>query len=100
MFCFGGTQRKLYSKNFCAKLRDRRTKYKEGHGKKRRLASLITQWCFTSTAGGSPDFLKMTGSTMAECSVSTSYSQSQVNDSVSTAEPERGMEAEGGTERG
>lgn len=96
MFCFGGMQRKLYSKNFCAKLRNRRTKYKEGRGK----ASLITQWCFTSTAGGSPDFLKMTGSTMAECSVSTSYSQSQVNDSVSTAEPERGMEAEGGTEKG
>lgn len=55
------------------------------------MASLITQWCFTSTAGGNPDFLKMTGSTIAECSVSTSYSQSQVNDSVATAELERGM---------
>lgn len=55
------------------------------------MASLITQWCFTSTAGGSPGFLKMTGSTIAECSVSTSYSQSQVNDSVATAELERGM---------
>lgn len=57
----------------------------------RRLASLITRRCFTSTAGGSPDFLKMTGSTIAECSVSTSSSQSQVNDSVATAEQERGM---------
>ena len=55
------------------------------------MASLITQWSFTSTAGGSPDFLKMTGSTIAECSVSTSYSQGQVNDSVATAEQERGM---------
>lgn len=53
--------------------------------------SLITQRSFTSTAGGSPDFLKMTGSTMAECSVSTSYSESQVNDSVATAELDRGM---------
>lgn len=51
-----------------------------------RLASLITWRRFTSTAGGSPDFLKMTGSTMAKCSVSTSFSQSQVNDSVTTAE--------------
>lgn len=40
---------------------------------------------------GSPDFLEMTGSTIAECSVSTSYSQSQVNDSVATTELERGM---------
>lgn len=58
------------------------------------MASLITRQRFTSTAGGSPDFLKMTGGTMAECSVSTSFSQSQVNDSVTTAElvsEKRGM---------
>lgn len=58
------------------------------------MASLIKRRRFTSTAGGSPDFLKMTGSTMAECSVSTSFSRSQVNDSVTTAElvrEKRGM---------
>lgn len=58
------------------------------------MASLITRRRFTSTAGGSPDFLKMTGSTMAECSVSTSFSRSQVNDSITTAElvrEKRGM---------
>ena len=33
----------------------------------------------------------MTGSTIAECSVSTSYSQSQVNDSAATAELKRGI---------
>lgn len=33
----------------------------------------------------------MTGNTIVECSVSTSFSESQVNDSAATAELERGM---------